>query len=270
MPTSRGASASGAMRAFKGTPSSNYELTTQISGLGDDAVAGFYPLYVDPSNYVEAVLDAQARALKLTTVRKGKTIDTRTLPVDCMRTLYADMRFTDSYDKGYTTDCPTVFDAIYLKRYDVANRNVFTDNRFDKETATVGNKEIFVDNMFSLMEPSMLAEDGSWKALPVENASVAQNPAYNVASFDPVKASRLRFMNRNPSDGAHHIYDIRLHELFKDSYNLRSVRDGDTLRLFVDGREMAQLPVKGFGDATIGLVSRQGTPEYHGLTYYHK
>ena len=77
-------------------------------------------------------------------------------------------------------------------------------------------------------------------------------------------------MNRNPSDGAHHIYDIRLHELFKDSYNLRSVRDGDTLRLFVDGREMAQLPVKGFGDATIGLVSRQGTPEYHGLTYYHK
>ncbi len=270
VPTEKGASVSGAMKAFKGTPAVDYEFTTQVSGLGDDAVAGFYPLYVDPSNYIEAVLDAPARALKVTTVRKGKTVDTRTLPVDCMRTLYADMRFTDSYDKGYTTDCPTVFDAIYLKRYDVANRNVFTDNRFDKETATVGDKEIFVDNMFSLMEPSMLAEDGSWKVLPVENASVAQNPAYNVASFDPVKASRLRFINRDPSDGAHHIYDIRLHELFKDSYNLRSVRDGDTLRLFVDGREMAELPVKGFGEATVGLVSRQGTPEYHGLTYYHK
>ncbi|MBD5224368.1 MAG: family 43 glycosylhydrolase [Bacteroidales bacterium] len=270
VPTERGAKASGVMKAFKGIPSENYEFTTQVSGLKDGTCAGFYPLYVDQANYVEAVLDEQDRALKVTTVRKGKVVDTQSLPLDFMRTLYADMRFTDSFDKGYTMDCPTVFDEIYLKRYDVANRNVFSDSRFDKETATIGDKEIFVDNMFSLMEPAMLEADGSWSVIPTENASVAQNPAYNVVSFEPMKGSRLRFINRIPTDGGHHIYDIRLHELFKESYNLRVVRDGDILHLFVDGRDMAELPVKGFGEAIVGLNSHQGSPEFHGLTYYHK
>lgn len=269
-PTLRGASSTGAMKAFKGTPASAYEFTTQVSGLGDDAVAGFYPLYVDPKNYVMATLDATGRNFTVTTVKKGKTIDTRVMPVDRMHTLYADARFTDSFEKGYTMDCPTLFDAIYLKRYDVANRNVFTESRFDKETATVGDKEIFVDNMFSLMEPSLMNPDGSWQKIPVAQAGVDSNPAYNVASFAPMKGDRMRFINRNPSDGGHHIYDIRIHELFKDSYNLRAVREGDTLRLFVDGRMMAQLPVKGFGDAVVGLAAAQGNPEFHGITYYHR
>lgn len=269
-PTPKGAASKGAMKAFKGSPASAYEFTTQISGLGDDAVAGFYPLYVDPENYVMATLDAAGRNFTVVTVKKGKTIDTRAMPVDRMRTLYADTRFTDSFDKGYTMDCPTLFDAIYLKRYDVANRNVFTDSRFDKETATVGDQEIFVDNMFSLMEPSLMNPDGSWEAIPVADAGVDANPAYNVATFTPMKGSRMRFINRNPTDGAHHIYDIRLHELFKESYNLRAVREGDTLRIFVDGLMMAQLPVKGFGDAVVGLASAQGNPEFHGITYYHR
>lgn len=269
-PTKRGATAAGAMKAFKGVPAENYEFTTQISGLSDGASAGFYPLYVDADNYVEAVLDEPSRELKLKTVRKGKVVDTQSMPVDYMRTLYTDMRYTDSFDKGYTMDCPTLFDGIYLKRYDIANRNMFTDSRFDKDTPTVGDKEIFVDNMFDLMEPAMLAEDGSWSVIPTGNATVADNPAYNVVSFEPMKGERLRFINRKPTDGGHHIYDIRLHEIFKDSYNLRAVRDGDVVRLFVDGREMADLPVKGFGPATVGLVSYQGSPEFHGLTYYHK
>ena len=58
---------------------------------------------------------------------------------------------TDSFDKGYTFDCPTTFDAIYLPRYDVANRNMFTDSRFDRDTQIVGNNEIVHDNMFALM-----------------------------------------------------------------------------------------------------------------------
>lgn len=270
MPTPRGASSKGSMKAFKGHRSDRYEFTAQISGLGDGAIAGFYPLYVDPDNYVMATLDANTRDFTVKTVRKGKTTDVRTMPVDCMRTLYADMRFTDSFDKGYTMDCKTVFDAIYLKRYDLANRNVFTESRFDKPTATVGDKEIFVDNMFALVEPSLMRSDGSWMPIPVADAAVDSNPAYNVAKFAPVEGNRMRFINRKPTDGGHHIYDIRIHELFKDSYNLRAVRDGDVLRLFVDGRQMAELPVGKFGDAIVGLVSAQGNPEYHGVTYYNK
>ncbi|MFG6397576.1 MAG: hypothetical protein K1V89_09640, partial [Muribaculaceae bacterium] len=65
------------------------------------------------------------------------------------------------------------------------------------------------------------------------------------------------------------IYDIRVHELWKDSYNLRAVREGDTLHLLVDGRETATLPALK-APSTIGLLTTAGTPEYHGTLYYHK
>ena len=270
--TDRGATASGTLKALKGTPATSYEFTTQISRLGDNAVAGFYPLYVDDNNYILAQIDAPAQSLRVTTVRKGKIVDRRSLALDCMRTLYTDQRFTDSYDKGYTFDCPTTFDAIYLPRYDVANRNIFTDNRFDRDTPTIGNKEIVHDNTFSLMTPSVVAPDGSWQEIPTSSAMVcSENPSYNVASFEPVTARRMRFINNDPSDGGQHIYRIRVHELFKDSYNLRAVRLADgNLHLFVDGRLMATLPVGKFAPSIVGIDSRAGAPEFHGLTYYHK
>ncbi|MCM1110865.1 MAG: family 43 glycosylhydrolase [Clostridium sp.] len=270
LPTTKGATAAGATRAFKGTPSRNYELTTQVSALGKDAVAGFYPLWVDDKNHIKATIDAPRRSVVLSTVRKGKTTDTKVIPLDRMRTLYTDTRFTDSFDKGYTMDCPTEFDAIWLKRYDVANRNIFSDNRFDKETETVGENVVFHDNVFSLVEPAVVAGDGSWKTIDTAGATIASNPMYNAVSFEPLTARRMRLVNTAPTDGAYHVYDIRIHELFKDSYNLRALRDGNDMHLFVDGEEIATMPVGDFGPSTIGLVSEQGSPEFHGLTYFHR
>lgn len=270
--TDRGATASGQLKALKGTPSESYEFTAQLSNLGDNAVAGIYPLYIDDQNYILAQIDAPSQSLRVNTVRKGKIVDRRNLPLDCMRTLYTDQRFTDSFDKGYTFDCPTTFDAIYLPRYDVANRNMFTDSRFDRDTPTIGTNEIVHDNMFALMTPSVVAADGSWQEIPTSSAMVcAENPAFNVASFSPLTAQRMRFINNGPTDGGQHIYRIKVHELFKDSYNLRAVRLADgNLHILVDGRLLATLPTDKFGASIVGLDSQAGAPEYHGITYYHK
>ncbi len=268
--TERGACAARPMKAFKGEPGRNYEFVSQVSNLGDEAKAGIYALYQDENNYVKALLDAPARALVVSVVVDGAEKDRSVIPVDYVNTLYYDVKYTDSYEKGYVLDCPTTFDKIYLKRYDVANRNVFTDNRFDKDTPTVAGKEIFVDNMFDLMDVAYEAEDGSWINLPTDGARVAAHPLYNEAAFAPVKAKRLRFINRDPSDGGHHIYDIRMHELFKDSYNLRAVREGDKLHIFVDGRELSPVPVAEFGPSTIGIEVLDGNPEFHGVSYWHK
>lgn len=268
-PTQRGATTSGNLKAFKGKPATAYEFTTQISSLGNDAVAGIYPLYINDKNYISATLDSPRRCLTVKTVKNGKAIDTRDIPLDRMATHYADMKFTDSYEKGYLFDEPVTFDAIWLKRYDVSNRNIFVDNRFDKETPTVSGREVFVDNMFSLLDPAYLKADGSWGEIPTADTGVASHPAYSETRFTPITAKQLRFINRNPDDGGHHIYDIRVHELWKDSYNLRAVREGDTLHLLVDGRETATLPALK-APSTIGLLTTAGTPEYHGTLYYHK
>lgn len=271
-PTPRGATASGALTATKGTPSKSYEFAAQISHLGTNAVAGIYPLYIDANNYILAQLDATAHALKVTAVRNGKTEQQLSLPLECWRTLYADQRFTDFVEKGYTFDVPTLFDAIYLPRYDVSNRNLFNDAQLNAANPTIGNRETVRDNMFALMTPSVVAPDGSWKQLPVDNAAIyTPNPAYNEAHFPPVRASRMRFINNTPTDTEHHIYRIGVHELFKDSYNLRVLRlpDGN-LHLFVDGRHMATLPTAPYGPSLVGLSSTVGTPEYHGITYFHR
>lgn len=269
IPTDKGAVAKGSLNAFKGNPAKSYEFATQISGLADDAVAGFYPLYVDKDNYIKVTVDAPKQCLNITEVRKGKAVD-KAVPLDTVRTLYTDARFTDSYEKTYTTDCPTVFDAIYLKRYDIANRNIFTESRFDGPKNGASAREIFVDNMFDIVVPSVVDGDGTRHRIDTSAAAVDTNPAYNVVRTAPVRTSRLVFNNTKPTDGGFHIYDIRIHELFKDSYNLRANRDGDTLRIFVDGRLMATMPVKGYKDSSIGLVAEAGTPEYHGLIYYRK
>jgi len=97
------------------------------------------------------------------------------------------------------------------------------------------------------------------------------NPTFCVASFDPVTAERMRFINNDPTDSSRHIYRIRVHELFKDSYNLRTVRSTDgSLRIFVDGREVALIPVDKFGASLVGLDAQAGSPEFHGTLYYHR
>lgn len=266
----RGARATAGTRANKGKAAKGYEFTTQISGLlGAPSQAGVYPLYVDERNYVSALFDSASQSLKVECVRGGKTVWSQSVPLDYLRTLYADMRFTDSVEKGYTLDCPTLFDAIYLKRYDIANRNIFTNTGFDKDTPTVSN-EIFVDDMFALMRPELYKGGGKWQGLDCSASTVDTNPLYNVLKFEPMPTSRLRFINREATDLGHHIYDIRVHELFKDSYNIRAVREADSLRLFVDGRELCNVPVSGYPASTIGLIAEQGSPEYHGLLYYHK
>ena len=122
------------------------------------------------------------------------------------------------------------------------------------------------------MTPSVVAADGSWQEIPVDNAKIdPTNPQYNVATFAPVKASRMRFINNNPEDGASHIYKIRVHELFKDSYNLRADRDADgNLYLLVDGVVVDTIPAAKFAPSTVGLSSAAGVPEFHGVTYYTK
>jgi GH43 family beta-xylosidase len=230
--------------ALKGNPLNDYEYSLQITSNNDRGSAGIYAAWVDSNNHIAVTIDHDTKRLKVTVVEDGHTVQplSLNLPLATLKTLYADMRFTDNMEKGYTFPTPTWIDALWLDRRTDAGV-------FDKLTAEY-------------------SRDGKWHPFTDARVGPAPNPTYNRMTFDPVKADALRFINRDPHDGEAHIYKIRTNEISKDSYNIRSVKRGNTIIVLVDGREMCRLYVSGLGKTRVGIVSAGCRPTYNGILRY--
>ncbi|WP_321334943.1 family 43 glycosylhydrolase [uncultured Bacteroides sp.] len=235
--------------AFKGDLLDNYEYSFQISGLSDNGWAGGYPVYIDANNYVKASFSGIKRMLEVTLVGKGKQIWKKDFSLSCLQTLYPDVKYTDFIEKGYRLATPTWVDALYLNRHEVGDKLGFVDNMFDK---------FGVEYLYK----------GEWHSLDTTRTEIAKHPAYNCSSFTPLKMEGFRIINKNPEDLQQHIYKIRIHELLKESYNLRTVRCGNMLHLFVDGKEICFLDIN-LPASRIGLCSENCYPVYNGMLFYH-
>ena len=56
--------------------------------------------------------------------------------------------------------------------------------------------------------------------------------------------------------------------MLKESYNLRTVRDGEKLYLFIDGREVGSLELP-FQASRVVLGGSNYSTDYRGVLYYH-
>lgn len=248
--------------AMKGDALSDYEYSLQTTVQSDGGKAGIYAAWVDEKNHVSALIDYAARQLVVTVTVDGRVRSTRSYPMYTMRTLYADMRFTDSMEKGYTFTSPTWIDQLWLSR-------VATENDFHgtvPQEGTDGRGE-FIDNMWDRFDAEYLFQ-GKWRRFESVRGEVAPNPAYRRTTFDPVKAEALRFINRDPHDQRAYIYTIRAGEIVRDSYNIRGVRCADEILLFVDGRQICTVPAPGLGKARVGVLSEGCRPLYNGIQCY--
>lgn len=235
--------------AVKGELLEDYEFEVQVTNHSDKGKAGIFPLYIDSQNYLKVGLDAEKRQLEVTMMKDGKIIRQWNSPLAHLQTLYTDVKYTDFIEKGYRMQYPTWLDAVYLNRQEV------------------DGEDGLVENMFSNFNIEFLKQ-GKWYPLPIKNVSLAEHPVYNKAVFEPVKAEGFRFVNKNAEDLKRHIYKIRIRELFKDSYNVRAVRRGNKLYLFVDGKEVGSYAVD-FAESRIGLYSENCEVSYNGILYYH-
>ena len=235
--------------AVKGELLEDYEFEVQVTNHSDKGKAGIFPLYIDSQNYLKVGLDAEKRQLEVTMMKDGKIIRQWNSPLAHLQTLYADVKYTDFIEKGYRMRFPTWLDAVYLNRQEV------------------DGEDGLVENMFSNFNIEFLKQ-GKWYPLPIKNVSLAEHPVYNKAVFEPVKAEGFRFVNENAEDLKRHIYKIRIRELFKDSYNVRAVRRGNKLYLFVDGKEVGSYAVD-FAESRVGLYSENCEVSYNGILYYH-
>lgn len=235
--------------SLKGELSKHYEYDFQVSTLSDSAYAGGYPLYINKDNYVRAMFKGNTRRLEIKAIKDGKQIVTKDICLDTLYTLYPDIKYTDFIEKNYRFASSAWIDALYLSRHEVDDKAEFVDNMFDK----------FVIEYLC---------DGKWHVLKSEQVEVAKHPAYNRLSFAPIRVEGIRFINKDPLDLRRHIYKIRVHELFKASYNLRTERKGDNLFLFVEGVNRCSLNLK-YPASFIGLCSEKGFPVYNGILFYH-
>lgn len=232
---------------LKGEWLEDYEMSFQLNGIADGK-AGSYPIYVDEANYVKALFNSDTHALEVTAIKKGKQLWRKDFPLECLQTVYPDVKYTDFIEKNYRFPAPVCLDALYLNRHEE------------------GNRQVFAENMFSHFDMEYLSA-GEWHPIRSEGATVASHPAYNRLAFDPVWAEGVRFINRNAGDLQRHIYKIRVHEQWKDNYHFRAVRRGGKLFLFVDGKELDTMDVP-YPASRIGFYT-ENPSIYKGILYYH-
>ncbi len=236
-------------QAFKGDLLNTYEYSLQLSALSDKGTSGVYPVYVDEKNYVKAGINMDTRSLDITVVKNGKQVKSLSHALQQLQTLYTDVKYTDNIEKGYTFQYPSCVNEIWLNRHDIKNKDIFVDNMFDK---------FIVEYQAG----------GKWYPLPDAKVTTASNLMYNVSSFNQVKAEALRFINKEPEDLDRHIYKIRIHELCKESYNVRTVKLKDKVLIFLDGKQICSLDVS-YPEAQVGIYSTGAMPSFNGIMRYH-
>jgi hypothetical protein len=121
--------------------------------------------------------------------------------------------------------------------------------------------------MSALFQIDYLKGD-KWVSLPVLSVSESGHPAWQQLNFDAVCTRTLRFINKNPEDTHRHIYKIKINSLFSAAYQIRVVKDGMKLYVFVNGKEIACLNIEN-SPARIGLFSDgRSTVHIKDVLYY--
>lgn len=237
-------------KAFKGDLLTQYEFTTQVTNHESKGKNGIFPVYIDNNNYVKVVFDYEAQNIEVIRIAGGKNVSSENYKPENWKTHYADIKYTDFIEKGYTFDVPVWIDGIMLNRQAYGSNDLFVDNMFDKVYAEY-------------------KQDGKWHPAPIRTVKNADNPFYNEAVFShPVKTTALRFTNKDAQDENPYIYKIRIKELFKDSYNIRCAKLNNQLLLFIDGVQLCALPI-GNKPAQVGLFSEQTNSSFNGILRYH-
>ena len=232
---------------LKGELLEDYEVSFSLDDVAGRTV-GSYPVYVDENNYVKAVFNDESHTMEVTAVKKGKQMWKKDFSLECLQTVYPDVKYTDFVEKNYRFSAPVCLDALYLNRHEEGNRQIFTENMFDH------------------FDIEYLCQ-GEWHPIRNEGVTVAAHPAYNRLAFTPVWAEGVRFINRNAEDLQRHIYKIGIHEQWKNRYHFRAVRRGTKLYLFVDGREIGTVDIP-YPPSRIGFYAEHPSV-YKGVLYYH-
>lgn len=240
---------------LKGPEADDYEFSTMFSNA--DPAAGEYGIYAywaDPQNYVRFSIDAPGQTLKVEQMASGRRSLT-SYPVADMVMHYPDIKYTDSFEKQYRFDSPTVVDAIELPR-----RQAGRDPYGADLGHLVGSDPDSLTDMAATQQIAWLdAATDTWHPLEYTEGK-ASHQGWQRLDFAPVRTTALRFINSEPTDENRHIYRIATRRGVAALEQLRARRMADMLHLFLGEREVAQVPIKDARPSRIGLYSDGKAP----------
>jgi GH43 family beta-xylosidase len=247
----------GARRVLKGDPLSAYEFSAQVYGDlrgdgeavsdedgGDEAGseearrAGFYPVYVDESNWLRAELDLSRHRLVVDAMRGGERAERRTVALTERTALPPDATYSGPFAKRYTLRSPTLI----------------SDLRVEEPPPGTGARPLSSSWQLAYRQ----SEEDDWTPLPQEVASGA-------ASAEPALASALRVEVGAEGDGPG---TLSARVSGKSTYNLRAVKRPGEVLLFVDGRQVMRVPGE-WPAARVGLSTQGMAARFDGLLRFH-
>ncbi|MDR2057759.1 MAG: family 43 glycosylhydrolase [Dysgonamonadaceae bacterium] len=229
-----------------------YEFSVQATTRSGKGSAGIYPVYINPNNYLKVDFDFSNRQCILTGKNKGKSIPEQNISLSKMQDYYANMVFSDYMERHFIFDTPTVIDALLFPKEAVAGGDTLIENVHDKFTL-------------------YYVKDGKWQELANVKPAEWYHPGFNRIEFPAVETDELVFIRKTAEQENFRMQNLMLQKIgvgatFKHSYNFRAVKSSDRIRLFVDGKQVGELP-NNFGDSQVGLEMKGAAAD--AITLFH-
>jgi GH43 family beta-xylosidase len=232
---------------LKGDLLDSYEMSVQISAHQGDDIARVYPVYVDKDNYIEATFDFSNQQFLISGKNKGQEVSAQKISLARLQTQYANNVFSDFMERHFILNSPTKLDAILYKKEAIHRKDTIIEDIHEKF------RVYYVKN-------------GSWQELSEITHKDWEHPGYSRIEFPPIETSELIFVSKATSNEIP-IQEIRINELYKQDYNLRVVKNKMSIRIFVDGKQVCELPNKQAA-SQVGLSSGKGEPIYKAVTLF--
>ena len=237
--------------AIKGDKQYDYEFSVFMKNdrIPDTGKSGFYPLYVDESNYVEVGVDYPSGKLSIIKNQNG-TKSTQELPLSSK--IYRQYTF-DSY--------PTT-----SYRYD-----------FRSETDVCGVNILWFEGNYPYLKQTFdlpddvkfyALQDDSWTLLDARLEGELRFSYFNRFNFDKVRTKAIKMVVTPPAGKASRAFSAYFEEELAAGYFLRGRRENDTLHVFVNDSLKMSLNVEGFGKSNVGLFTENTTASFNGLLNY--
>ncbi|MDR2683597.1 MAG: Ig-like domain-containing protein, partial [Dysgonamonadaceae bacterium] len=236
--------------ALKGDTLYNYEFSAMLKNteIPASGSAGFYPVYVDENNWVEAGIDYRTGQLQITKKTNGTT-ESNEFP------LFSHVLRQFTFEAFPATDY----------RYD-----------FRSETEISGLNILWCEGYYPYLAQTFdlpeavkiyALQDGSWVELNAQLEGELRFAWFNHFRFAPVRTKAIRLALTPRASKAVRAFSACFDENLSADYYLRARRENDKLYIWVNDSLKATLAID-FPPAKTGLFTENLSTRFNGILHY--
>lgn len=240
----------GKAEAFKGDQLTEYEFSVFMKNdrIPASGKAGFYPLYVDNDNYVQAGIDYRKGKFEVIKKENGNT---ETQYFELSNRIYRQYTYDTYPTTSYRYDfrCETEASGVDLLWFE--GNYPYLNQTFDLPTQV---------RIYAL-------QDGTWVQLFHQLEGELKFAYFNHFTFDKVRTKAIKIEVAPQTGKACRVFSAYFREELASAYYLRARRENDCLYLFVN--DSLKVALDGNWDqSNTGLFTESVTASFNGILHY--